>query len=100
MFLKTFTATMSNQYLSMVIVPATLSYQTDWARVEVTSPGVSFRKDEALAGYAFYDNVTFTTTSVMFSKPHSEVFGSGVVPYGPSKGFERPKLMYHTGSSS
>jgi hypothetical protein len=73
---------MSHPYLSMVVVPATLSYQTDWARVEVTSPGVSFRMDEGLAGsgYAFYDNVTFTTTSVMFSKPNSEVFASGVVP--------------------
>lgn len=71
---------MSDSYVRLVIAPATLSYQTDWACVETTTPGVSFRKDEALASYALYDNVTFTATSVMFSKPHSEVFESGVVP--------------------
>ncbi|KAJ7902612.1 hypothetical protein B0H14DRAFT_3422108 [Mycena olivaceomarginata] len=72
---------MSHLYLPLVIAPATLSYQTDWASVETTTPGVSFRKDEALASYALYDNVTFTATSVTFSKPHSEVFESGVVPF-------------------
>jgi hypothetical protein len=70
---------MSDSYVPLVIAPATLSYQTDWARVE-TTPGISFRKDEALAGYPLYDDIEFTLTSVTFSRPHSEVFKSGVVP--------------------
>ncbi|KAJ7074990.1 hypothetical protein B0H15DRAFT_868222 [Mycena belliarum] len=100
-----------DSYVPLVIAPATLSYQTDWARVETTSPGVSFRKDEALAGYALYDKVTFTATSVMFSQPHSEVFESGVVPFlivgdgSPiditvSKGRDRDCLKDYGGSAT
>ncbi|KAJ7896737.1 hypothetical protein B0H14DRAFT_3605235 [Mycena olivaceomarginata] len=96
---------------SLVIAPATLSYQTDWACVETTTPGVLFRKDEALAGYGFYDSITFTATSVMFSRPDSAVFKSEVVPFliiadgNPidikiTRGRDRDALEDHRGRAS
>jgi hypothetical protein len=49
--------------------------------VETITPGVSFRKDEALAGYPLYDNINFTPTTVTFDRPwQSEGFKTGVVP--------------------
>ncbi|KAJ7512184.1 hypothetical protein B0H11DRAFT_2346137 [Mycena galericulata] len=102
---------MSDSYVPLVIAPATLSYQTDWACVETTTPGVSFRRDDALAGYALYDKVTMTATSIMFSQPYSEVFESGVVPFlivgdgNPidikiTKGRDRDTLGDYRGSAS
>ncbi|KAM6489438.1 Fungal fruit body lectin domain containing protein [Amanita muscaria] len=63
-----------------ICVPATLSFQTDWVRVDVTTPGTTFRKDNVFDD-KIYENVTFTNTSIMFSRPHSENFQHGVVPF-------------------
>ncbi|KAJ7896735.1 hypothetical protein B0H14DRAFT_2678548, partial [Mycena olivaceomarginata] len=73
---------MSDSYVPLVIAPATFTYQGDWACVETITPGVSFRKDEALAGYPLYDNINFTPTTVTFDRPwQSEGFKTGVVPF-------------------
>lgn len=61
-------------------VPATLAYHTDWAKVETSTPGTTFRKDAAFEEKV-YEHVTFSATSVMFDKPNSGVFRDGVVPY-------------------
>ncbi|KAJ7867082.1 hypothetical protein B0H14DRAFT_2573034 [Mycena olivaceomarginata] len=56
---------MSDCYVPLVISLATLSYQTGWAYVEITTPA--------------FTTATFTTTLFMLSRPSSEVFKSGVV---------------------
>lgn len=60
--------------------PATLSFQSDWAKVETTTPATTFRMDDAF-DKSIYADVTFTPTSVTFARPHSNAFHNGVVPY-------------------
>lgn len=62
-----------------VQVRASLSYATDWAKVETTTYGTAFTKDPSV-GSEVYRNATITPTSLMISRPFSEAFRSGRVP--------------------
>ncbi|KAG8768173.1 hypothetical protein FRC12_005734 [Ceratobasidium sp. 428] len=57
-----------------------MKYQSDWAKLEVISPGVSIVEDN-LASESDYAEITWAGTSVLWQKPGSEVFGSGSVTF-------------------
>ena len=62
-----------------VSISGALFYKTDWAKVETTTPGTIFQKDETVQAEV-YEHVTFTPTSVMFGKRKSRDFGEGDIP--------------------
>ncbi|KAG8707672.1 hypothetical protein FRC09_001676, partial [Ceratobasidium sp. 395] len=57
-----------------------MKYQSDWAKLEVISPGVSIVEDNS-ASESDYANVTWAGTSVLWQKPGSGIFGSGSVTF-------------------
>ncbi|EMD41351.1 hypothetical protein CERSUDRAFT_61406 [Gelatoporia subvermispora B] len=78
---KTQTASLAEpQKRREVQVRASLSYATDWAKVEITTYGTAFIKDPSV-GSEVYRNVTITPTSLMISRPFSEAFRSGRVSF-------------------
>lgn len=61
--------------------PAMLIVDSDWAKIEVTTPGVNFCPDPRVTGPEMYEDVTLTNTSIMWAGPHRELFSHVEIPF-------------------
>ncbi|KAM3499033.1 hypothetical protein MY11210_009639 [Beauveria gryllotalpidicola] len=63
-----------------VCVPATLTFCSNWAKMETTTAGTTVRRDDAFSAEV-YENVTFTNTSIMWGKEHAHYFQQRTIPF-------------------
>ncbi|KAI2619599.1 hypothetical protein GGR54DRAFT_630639 [Hypoxylon sp. NC1633] len=64
-----------------VCVPATLTFRSDWAKIETTTAGTTVRRDDAFDANV-YENVTFTNTSTIFVIVNHGAFTDITVSHG------------------